>query len=155
MAFAKGNNYGIGNGFKKGNKLWDNPKSKATQFTKGNSGSLETQFKKGWKPTPELIAYQKAIKIGDKNPSWKGGVTPLNKKLRKSEEYKNWRKQVFKRDDYTCQGCGNMEYIQAHHIKSFANYKDLRFEITNGITLCESCHSVTDNYKGKANSKIK
>ena len=61
--------------------------------------------------------------------------------IRRSSEYQKWRKAVFKRDNYICQEClkkGN--YLEAHHIKPFANYPDLRFEIENGLTLCKDCH---------------
>lgn len=139
--------------FIKGNRLWDNPNTKSKQFSKGQSASPNTQFKKGLVHSEKWLASQKA-RTGEKNPAWKGGITPLNKKLRKSDEYKVWREQVFKRDDYTCQGCGANGYIQAHHIKAFSHYKDLIYELSNGITLCESCHSLTDNYKGRANKKV-
>jgi len=30
--------------------------------------------------------------------------------------------------------------LNAHHIKAFRTNRDLRLEISNGITLCNSCH---------------
>ena len=55
--------------------------------------------------------------------------------------YHNWRKHVFIRDGYLCRKCVNPEGpIHAHHVASFISNKELRFEISNGITLCEKCH---------------
>jgi 5-methylcytosine-specific restriction endonuclease McrA len=69
------------------------------------------------------------------------GKTPLYKKIRESIEYEDWRKSVFERDLYTCQDCGIIGgYLHAHHIKPFALYPDLRFEVANGLTLCKECH---------------
>ena len=60
---------------------------------------------------------------------------------RRSTRYKDWRKQVFDRDDYTCQRCGvRGAKMNAHHKLSYANYHDLRYDISNGITLCVPCH---------------
>ncbi len=81
---------------------------------------------------------------------WKGGTSKHYKSGYYSANYKEWRKKVFERDKFTCQGCGKMGYITAHHIKSFAHYLKLRYEIINGITLCEDCHALTDNYRGRA-----
>ena len=77
---------------------------------------------------------------GGNNNHWKGGITPINEKIRTSIEYDNWRKNVYKRDKYSCQICGKKKDIVAHHIKAFADYPDLRFNVENGITLCRSCH---------------
>lgn len=52
-----------------------------------------------------------------------------------------WRRKVFERDNYTCQKCfikGGI--LQAHHIKPWAKYPELRHELSNGITVCKKCH---------------
>ena len=59
---------------------------------------------------------------------------------RNSERYKQWRSAVFKRDGYKCQDCGVSADIQAHHVKTWKNSKELRYDVDNGITLCRKCH---------------
>lgn len=89
---------------------------------------------------------------GENGNNWKGGITPLNKKLRDSVEYKLWREAVLKRDRNECIWCGDKENLQADHIKQFAYYPELRFAIDNGRTLCKSCHMTTDTW-GKVVTK--
>lgn len=79
---------------------------------------------------------------GENSHLWKGGITPENRAQRETIDYKDWRKQVFVRDNYTCQCCGNRGLkINAHHIENFSDNADLRTDIYNGITLCEECHA--------------
>ena len=60
---------------------------------------------------------------------------------RTSKDYKLWRMAVYERDNFTCRECGNRGVrLNAHHIKSWRKHPDLRFTVSNGVTLCEKCH---------------
>ena len=88
--------------------------------------------------------------VGTKSPSWRGGIKKDSDR-RKSIEGMRWKWSVFKRDNYTCQQCGQYRgKIEAHHLKPYCNYIDLRYELSNGLTLCHDCHKKTENYGAKA-----
>ncbi len=58
-----------------------------------------------------------------------------------------WRTKVFERDLYTCQNCGEVGgRLEAHHIKPWSLFSELRFAIDNGRTLCKDCHKQTESY---------
>lgn len=122
----------------------------------GKHHSKETREKLKNKNYGKKLSDETKLKMsnsrkGSKSYNWKGGITPINKIIRHSFEYKLWIKAVFERDKYTCQWCGNKNgngktiTLNAHHIKSFAKYPELRFAIDNGITLCVECHKKTFN----------
>ena len=80
---------------------------------------------------------------GSNHWNWKGGHSKYDRLERSSAKHKNWMHDVFQRDGWTCQLCGKHGQkgeIVAHHIFSFAKYKNIRYEISNGLTLCRSCH---------------
>lgn len=80
---------------------------------------------------------------GELNGRWLGGISSERNKIMRTNEYKEWRAQVFKRDNYICQCCGDKKghNLEAHHIENFSSNKELRFDIDNGITLCNKCHN--------------
>lgn len=97
---------------------------------------------------------------GDQHWNWKGGSTDLNIALRSCMEYIIWRRNVFNRDMYTCQKCGDKTggNLCVHHIKSFSllieenkitNINDVEcsklWDLSNGVTLCNTCHHQGDH----------
>jgi hypothetical protein len=79
------------------------------------------------------------------------GKTGEHRRIRDSAAYAEWRRAVFQRDDYTCVMCGERGgSLHADHIKRFADYADLRLDLGNGRTLCESCHRTTPTYGNRA-----
>jgi 5-methylcytosine-specific restriction endonuclease McrA len=80
------------------------------------------------------------------------GKRTADKKARQSARYKAWRTLVFERDNYMCVHCGiknglgKTVYLHADHIKPFALYPELRYEVSNGRTLCVPCHKKTGTY---------
>ena len=104
---------------------------------KVNSGS----FQKGHSTWNKGL---KGYMAGALNNKWKGGILQGVRKIRRSTELKDWRIKVFERDNYTCQKCDvKGTKLNAHHIKLFAKYPELRFDVNNGITLCNDCHKKT------------
>lgn len=78
---------------------------------------------------------------GDANHRWKGGITPENNKERTSKKYVEWRNSVMRRDKFTCQLCGQVgRDLQAHHKKEWSLHIELRYDLNNGVTLCQTCH---------------
>jgi hypothetical protein len=60
---------------------------------------------------------------------------------RLSPEATAWRVSVFVRDRYRCQECGATGALQAHHIVSWAEAPERRYDLDNGVTLCVDCHA--------------
>lgn len=132
-------------------------------LTKGIKLSIEHRLKlsdSAKKPERILIAISNLpIDVRkEKNPFWKGGISKTYKSerqlLMETKEYKDWRTNVFRRDNYTCQECGSRGYkLNADHIKPFAFYPELRLIINNGRTLCVFCHRKTETYGWKVYNK--
>ena len=86
---------------------------------------------------------------GENSPQWiedRGKLKNPNNSIRWSSDMIKWRKDVFGRDNWTCQECGGRSMkghpiiLNAHHIKPFAKFPEDRFDLDNGITLCVECH---------------
>lgn len=161
-------------GFQKGHGLFMNPEN-----LKGRRLSTKTEFKKGFIPWNKDkkgvmpipwnkgktggVGYWKGKKRpdisvrqrGSNHYNWKGGCyDSIEKTIRHSPEYKEWRNKVFERDNYTCQECRKTGgYLEADHIKPFALHPDLRLEILNGRTLCRPCHRKTPTFGGNTSKK--
>ena len=157
--FKKGHEVNVG---RKHNKEWND------NIGKSNKGRISPM--KG-KRMPEsaktaignALRGKPALKIrGDKHYNWKNGRSKLQKIVRHLVEYKNWRDGVFKRDNFTCQKCGQWggklnadhypmpfwKILDKHNIKTVEqalNCKKL-WDLSNGRTLCFECHCKTREF---------
>jgi len=133
-----------------GNKIWQ--EKKHTEETKRKMKMTH----KGKKFSEEhKINLRKSLPRGEKHFCWKGGITPENQKIRTSLELKLWKKASMERDEFTCQKCKIVgDKLCVHHINNFADFKELRTSISNGITFCKNCHQeFHKKYGNKNNTK--
>ncbi len=172
---------------KKGMKPWNKGLTKETdeRVKKYCSKRMETCEKRGYvnsKETREkwsedrkgMQGYRKGtkqdlsirIKISKSKQKGKNFIPfkqKLVKRIRLNNLYLNWRANIFKRDNYTCQNCFERGCkIEAHHIISFGKMIEI-FNINtldkakeckalwdegNGITYCRGCHIMLDKNIG-------
>jgi hypothetical protein len=61
--------------------------------------------------------------------------------------YERFRDEVRIRDGHKCKwpGCGSNRRLQVHHIHKWAEFPNLRYNIANGITLCNFHHRLIKN----------
>lgn len=132
-----------------GKKLSETTKEKLRLVRLGTKHSEETKSE-----------MRKKFK-GNKNPNWKGGIA-FKASIRDCFKYRQWRSDIFTRDDFTCQWCKiKGERLNAdHYPKAFSviikeyNIKTLEealvceelWNLNNGRTLCINCHKKTDTY---------
>lgn len=98
-----------------------------------------------------IACHHKATaKRGPEHRLWKGGTKTRPEEWKRVEN-QEWREAVFKRDAYICQMCHQTGgKLNAHHIKSWKDYPELRYVIDNGLTLCSSCHKEVHSPKKSA-----
>lgn len=130
--------------FQKGNTLWNHENAKATRFKKGSQPSEATQFKKSYIPWNKGL---KGFNAGESHPRWVSDRTKLSNRnghagWSNNPLYREWSRLVKTRDNWKCkiadQSCSGQ--LEAHHILSWMDYPDERYEVNNGITLCHAHH---------------
>ena len=142
---------------RKGKKKPESFRKFMSEFWKKNNPS-----KKGQRQTEEHKIKRGIAIRGEKNGMWKGGITSLIRQIRFSYKMRQWRSDIFERDDYTCQNCGKRGgNLEAHHIQRLIDivnknkiktYEEALFceeiwNINNGQTLCYICHNKTKGRK--------
>lgn len=99
----------------------------------------------------DLASARMKLRTGDKNHFWRGGVS--DGKDRQSLEYKNWRAKIYEKYNKCCDNCGDDKNPCAHHLDSFKDFPDRRFDVQNGVCLCEDCHLIFHILYGKESAR--
>ena len=72
-------------------------------------------------------------------------INVLDDRGTKSRVWGHFRRMVFKRDNYTCQKCGekkDISQLRLHHKKPVKEFPNLYYDIDNASTMCNDCHKV-------------
>lgn len=129
-----------------GHIVSEETRKKISEKNKGKSRNLGRVVSKETRDKISKANIGHFARKGKDSNFWKGGNSELYKneryRLMATSKYKIWRRGVFERDNYRCTNCnddvgGN---LNAHHIKSWKDYPELRFALDNGMTLCKKCH---------------
>lgn len=99
----------------------------------------------------------KIFMTGEKHWKWNPNRTEAERQNRKNGNkalINEWRKKVYQRDDFICQHCykENEHDLVAHHLDGFDKFEEKRYDVNNGITLCEQCHKNFHHIYGYGNN---
>jgi len=91
---------------------------------------------------------------GKNNSNYNPNLTDKDRiDRRKLPEYREWRKKVYIKGNFTCQICNvRGGTINAHHLMGYRKNPKLRFKENNGITLCTNCHKKFHKMYGRGNN---
>lgn len=98
--------------------------------------------------TKEQLKKRSLQMAGDKNPMWRGGITPAGQQARKDKITSELREEIYARDDYTCRLCyTHGGKLTLHHIVPVWQNIELIDEPQNLVTLCKDCHHKLNNHE--------
>ena len=141
QGFQKGHT--LGKRFQKGFTPWNKGKNiKINQVCPTCSASflINPNIKQVYCSKKCVVRNWKIVRnFGPKHHNWKGGVSKDVHNI-SEPKYKEWRMNVFKRDNFCCKICRSKKDLQVHHILRWADFPELRYDINNGIALCRIHH---------------
>ena len=143
--------------YKRINTLKGKKRSKKVKdkISSGLKNSYKNGKRKSWNKNKRYPQIS-----GENHWNWQGGKTNIRILMENQIKYRQWRSDVFTRDNFTCQKChskgkkGKRIILNVHHIKyvsiiiqeyniksidDILNCEEL-WNINNGITLCKDCH---------------
>lgn len=120
---------------------------------------ISTALKKKYASGELISPLRKLGLIGRKGSeamNWRGGRTLVGQAIRQSLQYKEWRKEVLRLQDYTCQFCKKRGgKLEVDHVEEFSTSPEKRLEVTNGRVLCKDCHKRVTGYRKADNVDLR
>lgn len=138
----------------KGRKVSDATREAVRKTHTGRKHSPEERAKRSAALTGHKVSEETRAKIGRANRR-DVHKTTANQRARTLGPYIEWREAVYKRDDWTCQKCGEKGgKLHSHHIVNFHKAPELRHSVDNGITLCVKHHRLFHKIYGNKNNTV-
>lgn len=109
-------------------------------------GRLHTKTLAAFKMSSECPKCYSKKRSGENNWKWNPTLTDDEREENKTRanlpEQRRWKKEVYKRDAYACVCCGSKKSntLRAHHLDGYNWCVGRRTDISNGVTLCDTCH---------------
>ena len=140
FGFQKGNRIRLG--IKHTEKTKQKMKEKKKNISEGTREKLSKAHLNMKKPWVAIrVSKTNKKRVGKNHPRWVNG-NYKKRQERNDSAYQNWVRQCKKRDNYKCrirnEDCKG--YLEVHHILSWRDFPELRYEIKNGVTLCQFHH---------------
>ena len=81
----------------------------------------------------------------------------MNEHLRRKDIYKlkKWSHRIKKLDNYKCKLCNTSKHLIVHHLYPKSIFPKKKFNLNNGITLCDHCHSDTHGWNRKTKAGLR
>lgn len=95
---------------------------------------------------------------GENHKWFNSELTEEERKLMKegrqiNSEYRLWAYKIKERDNFTCDCCNKRGCsLHSHHLNGWNKFKEQRYDLENGICLCEQCHKEFHNKYGRGNN---
>ena len=126
-------------------RLWSEDRSNGGQRTK----KLREHNEQRWQDEEYREAH-----TGENSVHYNPNLTEEDRQDRRLQEgYNNWKQEVKKQANYTCDCC-NVKGVKlhSHHLESYNSNKELRLDFNNGVCLCEHCHKEFHKMYGYGNN---
>jgi hypothetical protein len=95
---------------------------------------------------PNHSLWRHDLSMEDRNKYYRRGY-------KNNHEFYGWSRNVFARDNFTCQVCHSRGgKLSGHHLNGWNWSVEDRFNLDNGVTLCIDCHTLFHRAFGKGDN---
>lgn len=134
---------------------WENNEERR-EHLRNNCSHLHTDESinkmKKTKQTEEYRKKASESKMGDKNPAYKPDLDRDSDTKRSIAGTTKWKRDIREKYNHKCDKCGSSEKLNTHHLYNWSEHPDKRFDIENGVLLCEKCHILFHHIYGQRNN---
>ena len=96
----------------------------------------------------EVASKRMSNAFGELNPNWNPDKSEKSRLRRNYDSNHHYWQKAIKERDGRCINCGATEKLVAHHLNGYKWFKEQRYNLDNGVTLCSECHNKYHSWNG-------